>query len=317
MMKSFINCFTGSIVHILNDSSIHESDLILLGGGYLLRSGLDEYGLPEITFPVQRCGEAALEKLGVSYKNISLAPAIDFDEVKMLCKRNNGVIAWTNSAHLNYSSLYSMNLGYLHSIVISDVENGMVKVFDPLVVDIPPYATHGEMSLAQATLALSDVVKTDTYNLMGKLLVIHPCKRIEFSCELKQQNMRQLSELFFQNDECLLSIDKYIALNQSLYKSADSAMKKTISRRLFDHVQVLYIIPILNMLLSKSDSLKIKNHLTEEIRQWQTVAMMALKNSKILSDRVFDKIIITLENCSQFRKQYWESIRNESVSNWC
>ena len=201
MEKPYINCFTGAILHTLDNPHVHESDLMLLGKGYLLRSGYDEYGLPEITFPVQQCGERALEKLGVGFQHYSLNGTPDFSELARLCRQNsNGLVAWTNSAHLAYSSLYSINLGYLHSIVIKKVEGQVMHIFDPLVVDIPPYATFGELSFDQAKMAFTDIVKTDNDNLMGTLLLVEPSPDVCLQKTEKLQGMASLAHEFFQND---------------------------------------------------------------------------------------------------------------------
>lgn len=312
-MNPYINCFTGAIIHTLSNPNITESNLMLLGKGFLLRSGFDEYGLPEITFPVQSCGETALKELGVKFHRYSLTDTFNSDELEELCQSNpNGVVAWTNSAHLGYSSLYSINLGYLHSIVIKRVAGQVVHVFDPLVVDIPPYATCGELSFEQARQALTDIVKSDTNNLMKMLLLIEPSPEVKVSKNQKQQHLVSLASEFFQNEIYSQAIYNYITINEDAYKKADDSLKQTLSRRIFDHVQVLYIIPLLQMLMLEIPSSKLNVLLNEEIIQWKTVAMMALKNSKILSERVFNKIILTLNECAQMRHKYWEYLLNES-----
>lgn len=317
-MKPYINCFTGAITHTLNNPNIQESNLMLMGKGFLLRSGYDEYGLPEITFPVQQCGETALYELGISFSHHVLPEHINFDELQELCQKNpDGMVAWTNSAHLNYSSLYSINLGYLHSIVIKKVGVHSMEIFDPLVVDIPPYATWGDLSFIQAEKALGDIVKTDTHNLMGKLLLIQPNPNAFLSDHKKQQSIIDVAQEFFQNKMYTQAIQHYIAINQNAYENADDCSKKSLSRRIFDHVQVLYIIPLLQMLMFEIHSQKLQTLLEAEILQWRTVAMMALKNSKILSERVFDKIITTLNQCAQMRHEYWECLLNESSSHRC
>ena len=62
------------------------------------------------------------------------------------------------------------------------------------------------------------------------------------------------------------------------------------------------------MMKLEENSGKLQGLLEEEIMQWKTVAMMALKNSKILSERVFHKMIVTLEQCAVLRHNYWECI---------
>lgn len=290
---------------------------MLLGQGYLLRSGYDEYGLPEITFPVQACGETALQALGVTFRHHALSNDLNIDELHDLCQENShGVVAWTNSAHLSYSSLYSINLGYLHSIVIKKVTEQAVHVFDPLVVDIPPYSICGELSFTQAKMALTDIVKTDAHHLMGKLLLIEPAPDISVSEDKKRQSMINVANDFFQNETYTQAIHQYSKINEDAYATADDALRQALSRRIFDHVQVLYIIPLLHMLMCEINSSTVKALLEEEINLWKTVAMMALKNSKILSDRVFNKIILTLAKCAQLRHDYWEYIRNESSDHW-
>jgi len=315
-VKPYINCFTGAIVHTLDNPNIQESSLMLLGKGYLLISGYDEYGLPEITFPVQVCGETALKDLCIKFSHYSLTSNLNFDDLQALCERYiHGVIAWTNSAHLSYSSLYSINLGYLHSIVIKKVANEKIHVFDPLVVDIPPYSTCGELSLENAKMALTNIVKTDTANLMGKLLLVEPAPRLYLNENKKLQSLIKLANNFFQNDIYLDAIKHYIKINEEAYAKADDELKKTLSRRIFDHAQVLYIIPLLQMMRFETTSLKLQELLEEEITEWKSVAMMALKNSKILSDRVFNKIILTLNKCAQMRYEYWDWILNENSHN--
>jgi hypothetical protein len=318
LVKPYINCFTGAIIHALSNPKIQESNLMLLGQGFLLRSGYDEYGLPEITFPVQQCGEAALKELGVTFSHYSLEDTIHFDELQKLCDKSlNGVVAWTNSAHLDYSSLYSINLGYLHSIVLKKVTTRTVHVFDPLVVDIPPYAICGELSFEQAKMALTDTVKTDANNLMGKLLLINPAPDAFLSENKKQQSIFRVVNEFFQDETYSRAINHYIAINEAAYAKADDPLKQSLSRRIFDHVQVLYIIPLLQMLMLEITSNKLQTLLEQEIIQWKTVAMMALKNSKILSERVFHKIIFTLHQCAQMRYEYWECLLNESSHHRC
>ncbi|HVT63209.1 MAG TPA: hypothetical protein VHD33_06980 [Legionellaceae bacterium] len=317
-MKPYINCFTGAITHTLNNPNIQESNLMLLGKGFLLRSGYDEYGLPEITFPVQECGETALRALGIKFSHHPLTPILNFDELQILCESNpQGLVAWVNSTHLSYASLYSINLGYLHSIVIKKVIDKVVHVFDPLVVDIPPYAICGELSFIHAKKALTDTVKTDTYHLMGKLLLIKPAPDVSLSNHKKQDNINLIAKEFFQNKTYLNAIKHYQSINMEAYEKADDYLKKTLSRRIFDHIQVLYILPLLQMLKLEINSAKVHAILEEEIGLWKTIAMMALKNSKILSDRVFNKIILTLTQCVQMRHDYWECVLNESAHNRC
>lgn len=309
MMKAYVNCFTGSIAHILNHPSVSESDLMLLGDGYLLRSGVDEYGVPELTFEVLGCGELALEKLGVGYNRHELGSNIDFNNLKQLCElHNNGVIAWANSSYLSYSSMYSTNMGYLHSIVLKEVSDSSLSVFDPLVVDIPPYSMYGHLSYAEANRALADIEKIDSYNVMGSLLKIAPNDNINIDALRNGECLSHAAKNFFSEPLNNQAIIDYLSSNQKAYESADDERKKNLSRRIFDHIQVLYVIPLLELIKMESASLELRKHVDEEIREWRSVAMMALKNSKILSERVFNKIISKLEVCSQMRCEYWEKV---------
>ena len=312
MMKAYLNCFTGAITHSLGHSFVKESDIVLFGDGYLLRSGIDEYGVPELTFKVLECGELALKKFGVGYSYYQFGVQIDFDALRKLCKlHNNGIIAWANSSHLSYSSLYSTNMGYLHSIVLEEVNDTELRVFDPLVVDIPPYAMYGNLSHDEVIVALTDADKIDSYDVMGAFFKIHPIADIVIDTTSRKKHMGSLAERFFSEPVYNKAIMNYISSNQLAYEDAGDERKKHLSRRIFDHIRVLYVLPLLELLKKESHSVDLRNQIDEEIKEWRSISMMALKNSKVLSERVFNKIITKMLACSQMRDRYWKYVREE------
>lgn len=316
MIAPYINCFTGSITHVLNQPGLSESDFLLFGDGFLLTSGLDEYGFPELVFNVVKCGELALKRFEVDFNYFSPNEDIDFKILRETCAENTpGIIVWTNSSHLAYSSLYSKNMGYLHCIVIKQVNDRYLTIFDPLVVDIPPYAMNATLSFENAQRALTDTAKMNARGAMGSLLKIHEKNHIDINPERKHQQMLATAHNFLNSSEFYNAIQDYIKINQSAYDTANIDQKKYLSRRIFDHIQVLYVIPLLELLKAETQFASLKEKIDIEIAQWRSIAMMALKNSKIPSERLFDKIIENLNKCSQLRYEYWSGVVDNYILN--
>jgi len=306
MNKASINCFTGSITHIVNNNSIQEQDIITIGGGYLLSATNDEYGLPELTFKVEDCGLIALNRLNIDYK---INQVIGEKEAFTVFDSLASHICWVNSKHLEYSSMYSKSLGYQHAMVVNSLTKTSANIFDPLIVDIPPCCISTTLSRHNLLKCLTDKVSSETQDLVGKVYALYmtdayvPPPKVnhhEYIMEMKQR--------FFNNIEYQMAVYKYIELNVSAFKGTGTEGAMIVSRRIFDHLQVLYVIPLLKLLSKHDWNKKICIHLMTELDEWKRVAMMALKNSKLNSKRLNRKIIEQLKICAEAREIFWRLV---------
>jgi len=243
-----INCFTGSLAQLSRRSGvpIDEAQFLEAGDGYLYRAGLDEWGMPEYTFAVEEVGLRACKALGAE---VGRWP-VDKDRVDRLASLLDeypGVVVWVNSAHLDYAPVYRSKPGYLHAVlVVAMTETAShVRIFDSLIVDREPHGCEAWLSIETFANALTDRVRTETYDHMGHFVVMQPAARpVAFDV---RAGLWGQTDAYHSNNIYRAALQVYLGFCMAHF-AGDRQSAAIAARRLFDHIVVLYVIPGLTLL---------------------------------------------------------------------
>jgi hypothetical protein len=276
-----INCFTGSLAQLSGRGGvpIDEAQLLEAGDGYLYRTGLDEWGMPEYTFAVEEVGLRACKALGAE---VGRWP-VDEDWITRLAgllDEYPGVVVWVNSAHLDYAPVYSSKPGYLHAVlVVAMTETAShVRIFDSLIVDREPHGCEAWLSIEAFASALTDRVRSETYDHMGHFVVMQPAARpVEF--DVRASLLRQ-ADAYHSNDIHRAALQAYRGLCMAHF-AGDRQSAAMVARRLFDHIVVLYVIPGLTLLTQSLQRAGCDEGMVGTtcalIDHWRALSLLALK----------------------------------------
>ncbi|GFZ68612.1 hypothetical protein PSE10B_51340 [Pseudomonas amygdali pv. eriobotryae] len=276
-----INCFTGSLAQLSGRSGvpIDEAQLLEAGDGYLYRAGLDEWGVPEYTFAVEEVGLRACKALGAEVGRWPIGE--DWvARLASLLDEYPGVVVWVNSAHLDYAPVYSSKPGYLHAVlVVAMTETAShVRIFDSLIVDREPHGCEAWLSIEAFANALTDRVRTETYDHMGHFVVMQPAAR-PAAFDVRASLLRQ-ADAYHSNGIHRGALQAYRGLCMARF-AGDRPSAAIAARRLFDHIVVLYVIPGLTLLAQSLQRAGCDEELAATTRvlidRWRALSLLALK----------------------------------------
>ncbi|MFI9450264.1 hypothetical protein [Amycolatopsis sp. NPDC052450] len=310
-----VNCYTGSLVRLasLHDEVFGEAEVLERGDGYLLRSGHDERGYPEYTFAVEEVGMRGLRALGHDVRTEAIDEGNWREQLRSLLRAHKGVVAWTNSEHLAYAEVYATNPGYLHAVLVQEVSADLqrVRVHDSLVVDTERFACDAWLSAEAFGEAIIDSVATETYDHMGFFHTISataPARdRATARADLARQARRFGDEVAYHD-----AVAEYRRFCAGFFAHGDERATRA-ARRLFDHINVLYVLPNLNLLnrsLVRAEmGARAVDLCGELVGHWKVLALQALKFEATLSPSVRKRIDDRFHRIDDTTTALWQEIR--------
>ncbi|WP_047395815.1 BtrH N-terminal domain-containing protein [Chitinibacter sp. ZOR0017] len=312
-----LNCFTGALVELAARKAITLDEAVIFeqGHGFLFKSCLDEHGYPEFSFPVLNVGLSGCQAVGLSIDRFSISGEGWLETLELAIANYQGAIVWVNTSHLEYHEHYSKMPAYLHAILITKIskDQQVVEVYDPLIVTTERVSCISQVSISQLDMALHDIVKTEVHDHMGIAYVINcPSGKLlgyeSFGCSLLNQSIK-----FFDNEEHYNAVLRYKEACSRFFVKEDQ--ESTIAaRRLFQHINVLYVMPsllILNKTLRQLDIFHSMQKPYEELlHHWRALGLLALKYEATLSNSVQSRIYDRFTLISESERVFWKNIRD-------
>ena len=313
-----VNCFTGSLAQLLTrrGTPVNESRLLELGEGYLFRCGLDEWGYPEYTFAVQDVGLLGCIRLGARMEAAPIDGPDGLDQLARLCRSNGGAVVWVNTSRLTHDVFYSQNPAYLHALLVTAVsEDGrQIQIHDPLVVNRERYGCETWVDADAFRVSLTDQVRTETYNHMGLAHSISdvPAASQETTATQTLAALLRQSERYADEAAFSRAVDQYAQACADSF-GAEPARRRAAARRLFDHINVLYVVPCLTLfgqsLQQAGAGPAVLQHHTELVNHWRAMALLALKFEATSSATVRERISDRFATIAQTERAMWQAIQ--------
>jgi hypothetical protein len=317
-----INCFTGGLVQLLRRHGVaaREPQLLELADGYLCHAGFDEWGDPEYRFDVPSVGLRGCARLGAGMMAVDLGGADWLDALRSLAQERRGAVIWVNTHRLTYDTFYSDNPAYMHALLVTevDVDQGRVRVHDPLVVDRERYACEAWMTTEDLRLAITDGASFYWAELMGIAHAVGSLdpvptetRPVETLRALAGQAQRRRAVPAHRDavaNYCSACMDRF---------TADDGRVGAAARRLFDHIYVLYILPGLELLryslCAAAASPPTLKGLDALVGHWRALGLLALKFEAMGSPKVLERIQERFASVSAAEDAMWSSLEADAV----
>ncbi|OON81419.1 hypothetical protein [Streptomyces tsukubensis] len=317
-----VNCFSGSFqqLALLYDQQVEEPAIMEAGDGYLLKAGLDERSCPEIVFGVESVILSGLTALGYEARATAIDPSQWRRQLRDLLKEHSGVVVWVNSSHLGYADVYSSHPGFMHAILVLEMSADLsrLKVFDSLVDDRSRYSCYAWMLDIDFEAAILDRIPSKSLDHMGNFHTLLAADAPAVgSVNVAAVSLLRQAESFRDNACYSNAVHQYRLLcRDSLAGGEDAA--KYAARRLFDHVNVLYVIPGLKLLersLRRADAPEFVHDMCRTlVDDWRVLGLQALKFEATLSSRVATRIDERFERLDAATTLLWRTVL-EQVAN--
>jgi hypothetical protein len=309
-----INCYTGSLVKLADLYGLltEEATVLERGDGYLLRAGWDEWRYPEITFDVEKCGMRGMAALGGSVRTEPIEEADPAGQVRTLLARHKGVVAWVNSRHLSYADIYYNSPAYLHAILVTgfSADGKQARIHDSLVVDRERYGCEAWLPADRFDAAVTDRVRTEAFDHMGYYHLFAEISPGAPPRKVRADLRRQAKE-FFAQQRFLCAIGRYRELCAERFSQGENEAKRA-ARRLFDHINVLYLVPSLTLMLRSLAAAECGPEIVGDAEQllatWRALAVLALKFEATLSPTVHGRIEARFSEIEERTEQLWRSL---------
>jgi hypothetical protein len=309
-----VNCYTGSLIRMayLHGTDLDEAELLERGDGYLLCAGHDELGYPEYTFAVEEVGMRGIGALGHDVRTKPIEQCWR-EQLRALVREHKGVVAWTNSAHLAYAGIYATNPGYLHAILVHEMSDDLqqVRVYDSLVVDTERFGCDAWLSAEAFGMAITDRVAAESHDHMG-FFHIFPAAASDgdqgLACvDLGRQAMRFMADARYHG-----SVAEYRQLCTEFFRHGDDNAK-CAARRLFDHINVLYVLPNLRLLERSLGHAKAGAEAEKQCyaltEYWKVLSLQALKFEATLSASVLTRIEDQFKKIEDATASLWGAVQ--------
>lgn len=311
-----MNCFTGSVMHVLKTKwkyDIVESRLLELGNGYLLEAGYDEYEYPEIKFEsVPGCGKA-LGRIGFEMLEFRLGiRGTCFEQLRAVIRDHYNVVVWVNSEFLSYAPVYFKRPGHLHSIVLSEIGPVRAACFDPLIFDREQYSCFGSLDNKLLESALyTRVPNNEIAAVLGRYFAIKSNAHGVAEEPDTRKLLVEQAMLYFDMPKHRNAVRDYAERCDEFFtKSSEEAT--FAARRLFDHIRVLYIIPSLgqlkNSLTRGGFPVTSFQKLDDVIETWKTMAIMALKYQATRDSRTLQRLRDAFATVDRRTDAVWQEV---------
>ena len=312
-----VSCFTGCVTRVVcrdRGDTFRETDLLSFGSGYQMRCGFDEYGFPEIIFDVLKTCEDALSRLGGrSIKQYVHQDEHWFNQIMQAMAERGHAIVWLNSSFLEYSETFYRRPPYLHAILLESYDTGTesFEIFDSLVFD------HGRKSIGarMSRQALKNGLQTliagnELAPELGTFYTVEPPRTDAATLNISQEVLRQARENVINPLHASVVQDYGRLVLASL--AEDGLDRKHAARRLFDHINTLFIIPS-SVNLRKDLSVggfppAIQAEAEELEKRWQHLAVMALKFEVTLGAALLPKIEAKFDEIERLHTAFWAKL---------
>jgi hypothetical protein len=316
-LTPYLNCFTGCLTHLAHTygSEIQENQILEKGLGFLFQASLDEYGWPEYAFSVNEIGLLGMRKLGFNLETSPFETSCFAESLKSLVQKYGGVLLWVNTIHLDYSDLFRSRFGYLHTVLICEVSDDLTRarIYDSFVTEKENFAYEAWISIESLVQSATDKVRSKEHDHMGFFYYVkNRCPVDETStCE----NLKAQAELFFKTPIYKHAISNYAKLCFDRFNS-DPESLRIAARRLFQHVQVLCVVPGLSLFLRTLKTEKLLEtqencqHVTME---WKALALMSLKLEATGSEKVKMRIQVQFSKLNQLTEKLWASLLEKQI----
>ncbi|AXE36246.1 hypothetical protein DK843_19265 [Chromobacterium phragmitis] len=241
------------------------------------------------------------------------------DQLASMCAENGGAVVWVNTSRLTHDIFYSQNPAYLHALLVTDVsEDGhFVEIYDPLVVNRERYGCQTWVEAGAFRMALTEKVCTETYNHMGLAHSISatPTSADAVAAADTLSVLRSQASRYFGDDEFHDAVDRYAAASAASFEK-DETYRRVAARRLFDHINVLYVIPCLTLLGHSLRQAGIGQaaleHHDELVKHWRALALMALKFEATASPNVKERMANRFKAIAVAERNMWLAIGHAS-----
>jgi len=291
-----INCFTGCLAELSarNGRPIEEARILEHGDGYLLRSGHDEWGYPEYTFAVEEAGLRGVRALGIEARSVAIDTDRWADQLAELTANHGGAVVWTNSSPLPYAEVYADSPAYLHAVLVTGVsaDRSLIRLYDALVVDRERWGCEVWVAAKSFGPAITETVRTETYDHMGHFHVLVPGGTETTVPATAEALVAQAGQLFADPGyhEAISSYRQ--ACIEAFDRSPEEARRA--ARRLFDHINVLYVVPDLMLLHRSLEECDGGDRAAElcvtATDHWRALAVLALKYEATASPAVRERL---------------------------
>ncbi|MDX8525910.1 hypothetical protein RFM68_15470 [Mesorhizobium sp. MSK_1335] len=293
-----VSCFSNGVAYILNrltDFEYREFELLLYGSGFLLKSGYDEYGFPELVFDVILSCEESLSRFDGELVRRHASEALGASYIKELLNDIGPLVAWVNSSHLNHSSVYNTRESYIHAFVIKEYvsEGDCFAIFDPLIVDRYPVCCHTYIPSASLDRALFDYASgREMAPELGTLYGVKAEQPIRFSGDIGREVSRQAQAVMNE----MMYRDAIPLFHASCMERFDLVDKTGVAagKRLFGHINTYFVVPSLlhvrRALLTGGYQKSCRDDLDALIASWRELAYLSLKYDKTRQSEVLEKI---------------------------
>ncbi|MER7279807.1 hypothetical protein ABT369_35745 [Dactylosporangium sp. NPDC000244] len=316
------NCFSGSFqqLAVLLGQEVEEPAIMEAGDGYLLRAGLDERSCPELVFGVEAVVLSGLTALGFEARAVAIRPDGWREQLRDLLAEHAGVVVWVNSAHLDYSVVYSSHPGFMHAVLILELSADLrrIKVFDSLVDDRNRYSCVVWMTDSALEGAVLDRLRSKSLDHMGRFHTLvaahaHPAD----STHIAAAGLLRQAKAFRGNSCYRNAVHEYRLLcGEALAGPADTA--KLAARRLFDHVNVLYVLPSLRLLERSLRRAEVPDYVADLCRslmdEWRVLGLQSLKFAATSSSSIASRIDERFERLSTATTHLWDVLLMETES---
>lgn len=312
-----VNCFTGCVTRVVcrdRGDSFRETDLLSFGSGYQMRCGFDEYGFPEIIFDVLKTCEDALVRLGGrSVKHYVHQDERWFDQIMQAMAEQGHATVWLNSSFLEYSETFYRRPPYLHAILLESYDEGTESfaIFDSLVFDHGRKSIGARVSRRALEKGLQTLVSgNELAPELGTFYTVEPPQIDAATLDISQQVLRQARENVVNPMHASVVQNYGRLVLASLAK--DGLDRKHAARRLFDHINTLFIIPS-SVNLRKDLALggfppEIQAEAEELEKLWKHLAVMALKFEVTLGAALLPKIEAKFGEIERVHTAFWAKL---------
>lgn len=317
-----INCFTGGLALLLarHGIPVKEARLLEQGDGYLFCAGADERGDPEYRFDVEEVGLRGCNSLGADMTIIDLGSEAWMDALRSVTDLGHGALVWVNTSRLTYDVFYSDNPAYLHVVLVTAVsEDGQwVHIHDPLVVSRERYSCEAWMNVETLHAALTDGGSIDLYRQMGRAHAVRSVRPGLGEPTLHEANqaLARQARRWRENPAHHYAVAKYGQACMERFSTEDDRACAA-ARRLFDHVNVLYVLPGLELLKQSLLSAKVGESTVCDhgalVDHWRALGLLALKFEATKSSKVRERIEARFAAISVAERAMWLNIEADAT----
>jgi hypothetical protein len=313
------NCFSGSLqrMALLLGRQVEEAAIMETGGGYLLQAGLDERSHPELVFGVESVILSGLTSLGYETQAVAIKPDEWREQLQDLLAEHAGVAIWVNSAHLDYADVYSSHPGFMHAVLVLEQSGDLrrIKVFDSLVDERSRYSCVAWMTDTAFEGAILDRIRSKSLDHMGRFHTLVAVREyVADSRDVATTGLLRQAEAFRTNSCYFNAIHEYRLLCREAMASAED-FSKNVARRLFDHVNVLYVLPSLKLLehsLRRAEAPEYVSDLCRTLMDdWRVLGLQSLKFESTSSTSIAARIDERFERLGTATAHLWEALATE------